>query len=471
MRRGRSQSIAANPVLIGAATTLVVVVAVFLAYNANAGLPFVPTYELKAQVPSAANLVKGNDVRLGGARVGTISDIAPVQHDDGSVTAVLTIKLETTVKPLPVDSTVLIRPRSALGLKYLQITKGTSSRGFADGATIQLRNARPEPVEIDQFLSMFDDRTRKAAQDNLTEFGNGFAGRGGDVNRALEDVSPLLLTLTPVAHNLADPRTGLGRLVTGLGRTARVVAPSAATQAALLGNLDTTFGALAVVARPFLQDAIAEGPATLNQAIRDFPQQRPFLANTEGLFRELRPGAAALAASSGDLADAFVVGTPTLKRSVALNQRLVPLFRALRRFADDPLVGLGVQDLTSTAQILAPTIASLAPVQTVCNYVTLFFRNISSLLSVGDANGTNQRFIIIATPQGPDNEGGPSARPANGPGRDNFLHANPYPNTASPGQAKECEAGNEGYLAGRQVIGNVPGTQRARTEQTKATVK
>ena len=35
--------IAGNPVLIGAATVLVVLVAVFLSYNANQGLPFVPT--------------------------------------------------------------------------------------------------------------------------------------------------------------------------------------------------------------------------------------------------------------------------------------------------------------------------------------------------------------------------------------------------------------------------------------------
>ena len=40
----RRASIAANPMLIGAATMLVVIVAVFLAYNANNGLPFVPTY-------------------------------------------------------------------------------------------------------------------------------------------------------------------------------------------------------------------------------------------------------------------------------------------------------------------------------------------------------------------------------------------------------------------------------------------
>src|SRR6478736_2205225 len=119
MRRG-SASIAANPVLIGAATTLVVLVAVFLAYNANSGLPFVPSYELRAEVPNAANLVVGNDVRIGGTRVGTVD-------------ARLDLKLETTIDPLPVDSTVIVRPRSALGLKYVQITRGQSSRGFEDG--------------------------------------------------------------------------------------------------------------------------------------------------------------------------------------------------------------------------------------------------------------------------------------------------------------------------------------------------
>ena len=59
-----------------------VIVAVFLAYNANTGLPFVPTYELKAEVPNAANLVKGNDVRIGGTRVGVV-DRHHAQHRPG----------------------------------------------------------------------------------------------------------------------------------------------------------------------------------------------------------------------------------------------------------------------------------------------------------------------------------------------------------------------------------------------------
>ncbi len=465
-RRG-SASIAANPVLIGAATTLIVVVAVFLAYNANSGLPFVPSYELKAEVPNAANLVEGNDVRVGGSRVGAVTAIEPRRHPDGSVTALLTMKLETTVKPLPVNSTVLVRPRSALGLKYVELTKGSSDRGLQDGATIPLRQARPAPVELDEVLNTFDDRTRAAARVNLNALGTALAGRGADLNLAIELANPLLLDLVPVMTNLSSRRTRLARFNDALGRTAGLLAPVAETQAALLRNLDTTFTALASVARPYLQDTIAGAPAALEAATRSLRAQRPFLANSEALFRELRPGARALRAAAPALADALVVGTPTLRRSVALNRRLVPAFEALQRFADDPLVTLGVKDLTATAKVLEPTIAYLTPAQTVCNYVTLFLRNTASLLSVGGKQGTSQRFTIIATPPGPNNEGQPSSAPANGPGA-NFLHSNPYPNTASPGQPRECEAGNEPFASGRKVIGNPPGKQSATTERTTA---
>ena len=107
----------------------------------------------------------------------------------------------------------------------------------------------------------------------------------------------------------------------------------------------------------------------------------------------------------------------------------------------------------------------LTPAQTRCNYVSLWFRNTSSLLSEGDANGTWQRFIIIASPTGPNSEGGPSSRPADGPGADNHLHSNPYPNTAAPGQPLECEAGNETFRKGATTVGNVPGRQSATTEE------
>jgi len=461
----RGAGIAGNPVLIGAATVLVILVAVFLAYNANQGLPFVPTYTLKAEVPSAAALVRGNEVRIGGSRVGTVDSITAKRRDDGTSVAILGLKLERDQMPLPRDSKLLIRTKSALGLKYVELTRGRSGDGFGDGDTVPLTAATPAPVEFDEFVNMFDDDTRAAMTTNIDSFGEAFAGRGTSLNQAIAAFRPLLADIVPVAQNLSDPNTGLKRFVAELGDAAAEVAPAAEEQAQLFVNLDRTMAALREVARPYIQDSISKGPATLDEAIRSFPIQRPFLANSEGLFRELRPGVRALRTGAPILADAVEVGTPTLRRSVALNRRLEPLLRELQAFAEDPQVELGVDGLTDVVRTLDPTLQHLAPAQIQCNYMTLWFRNVSSLLSEGDRNGTWQRFIIIATPQGPNNEGGPSSAPANGPNVENHLHTNPYPNTASPGQPKECETGNEGYARGRTVIGNVPGTQSATTEK------
>jgi len=51
--------LASNPVLVGAVTILVTTVAVFLAYNANNGLPFVPTYRVSIEVPNVPGVTGG----------------------------------------------------------------------------------------------------------------------------------------------------------------------------------------------------------------------------------------------------------------------------------------------------------------------------------------------------------------------------------------------------------------------------
>src|SRR3954454_10390165 len=108
--RSNRQSVFGSPVLVGAITVLVVVVGVFLAYNANKGLPFVPTYDVNAHVPSGADLVAGNDVRIGGDRVGVVDSIKPVRDRNGHVSAILGLKLDKTVDPLSASSTVIVRP-------------------------------------------------------------------------------------------------------------------------------------------------------------------------------------------------------------------------------------------------------------------------------------------------------------------------------------------------------------------------
>jgi ABC-type transporter Mla subunit MlaD len=471
-RRRGATAIASNPVLVGVATTLVIVVAVFLAYNANAGLPWVPSYRLKLEVPSAANLVKGNEARIGGLRVGVIDEITPVRRPDGTYASVLNLKLETRVRPLPVDSKIIIRPRSALGLKYIQITEGSSSRGFEDGATIPLANyAKRRPVDIDEFYSMFSEKTREAAQENLRGYGAAFAGRGESINRAIVAFKPLTLNAARVLGNITERDTRFERFFKEQGDAAGIVAPVAAIQAALFVSLDRTFTAFADVARPYIEQSITKGPSGLDTATEVFPRVRPFFTNAAQFFTELQPGFRALRASHRDLADAFVTGKTTVRRSAGLNRRLTGFLRALDRLARDPIVPIALRDLVETIKALDPTLQYLTPAQTVCNYVGLFMRNASFLLSEGDANGTWLRFVPIVTPQGPNNETAPSSAPAAGGGPDqtsasrNFLHVNPYPSTAGPGQTRECEAANEQFAPGRTVIGNLPGSQGTNTEE------
>ena len=470
MSRGRGSALAASPVLVGAVTVLVTIVAVFLSYNATSGLPFVPTYDLKANLPNAQQLVRGFDVRIGGARVGLISEIDPRRREDGSTYAQVTMKLDKQLEPLPAGSTLRVRPRSALGLKYIELQPGPEGgETLPAGSTIGVQDVRPT-VELDEFFNMFDAKTRVGQRNSLDGIGGGLAGRGQDLNTAIEAFVPLVTDLEPVARNLSSPDTRLGRFFKALGDAAEEAAPVADDQASLFVNLDISFTALAGIARPFLQETISEAPLTEEVAIREFPLQRPFLRNQTALFRELRPGVATLPHSAPILADALQAGTEVLPRTKQTNEDLADVFDALADFSDDPLVRQGIDQLTRLSSSLRPTLHFLTPAQTVCNYATLWFRNAASLLSDGDTNGTWQRFMVVAAPTqlasnifGPNNEGFPSNGLANGPQVENHTHLNPYPNTAAPGQERECQAGNERYARGQTLVGNTPGNQGTKT--------
>ncbi len=469
----RRNSIAANPILIGAATALVVMVAVFLSYNANTGLPFVPTYNLTVQLPSAANLVVGNEVRIGANRIGIVSSVEAKRMPNGTTIAELGVKIEDRLRPLPKDTTTLVRSKSALGLKYLELTRGTSSDGLEQDATIPIEQSS-EPVEFDEAFSWADEPTRKAQQRQLVGIGDALAGRGQDLNTAIAGLAPLLEQLRPVAENLSDPDTNLAGLIQGIGRFTGEVAPVAEEQAQLFVNLDATFSAFASVARPYLQDAITEWPVLEQTLIDELPKQRPFLRHSTELFAALRPGTRALAGESTAVANALELSGPALKQSITLNQRLRPTLRELEATASEPLVQLGVRDLRSTGGILNPLLAFVTPAQTVCNYGSILLRNGASVFSIGDSIGTAGRFQILVAPDGPNNENGPAAAPANGGGGlsneskkpYNFLRTNPYPNTAAPGQERECEAGNEQpFPIEKSLIGNFPGNQGTNTDR------
>ncbi len=454
--RGGIQGVASSPVIVGAVTVLIVIVAVFLAYNANNGLPFVSTYNLKARVPNANALVKGNEVRIGGSRVGVIKEVKPVQIGNGAIAAELDLSLDKGAEPIPANSTMIIRPKSPLGLKYLQIVPGNSHKGLAAGETIPLSAARPEPVDIDQFFDMFDEKTRTAIQRNNAGFGNAFAGRGPQINAALGALRSFAEHGQPVLRTLVEPSTNFGGFWEALEALSATVAPVAEQQASMFVALDRTFAAFARVSRPFIQETIEKGAPTLESVTADLPALRPFFRDSGRFFTALKPGARALGETSPTINAALRAGIPALNRSPALYAQLNPTAEALLDFQGQAGVFNGLELLTDTNEVLAPAIRFIAPAQTTCNYLALTFKQLASAFSKGNGEGNWLSAVGFEAPTGPNAESAPASAPANGPSVKNHLHFNPYPRTAAPGQEGVCEAGNERYVPEKTIIGHSP---------------
>ena len=441
--------IASNPVLIGAVTVLVVVVAVFLAYNANQGLPFVPTTELRVRVDNGANLVRGNEIRVGGTRVGVIEDMKPVRLDDGTTGAELKLKLDKKVGDVPRDSKFRIRPRSALGLKYLEIQKGSSRQAFRNGDTIPPEQASYS-TELDEVLGMFDEKTRKASQVNLRGFGDTFVARGRDVGRTIEALPGLFEHLEPVMATLGDPDTELQRMFDELADAARVVAPVSQQNAALFTSMADTFEAIGRDEQA-LKDFISKSPPTMDTAVASFRVQRPFLRDLEIFANNMAPATRELREALPPLNSALKVGTPVQKRAPELNDQLRKTFVTVRELAEEPGTNAALRGLTVTVATLNPQMRYYGPFVTVCNGPNSFFTYLAEHFSEEDTTGQLQRALANTTPRQKNSPGSMGASaPANGEevreGNAAFLQAQDYGAAITRDGRADCEAGQRGFI-------------------------
>jgi virulence factor Mce-like protein len=468
-------SIVASPVLVGAVTVLVAIISVFLAYNANSGLPFVPTYDVRAELPGGSNLVVGNEVRIGGFRVGVVEKIEPGaarpgesaanrEADDQRAIAVVTLKLDKTVGQLPRDTRVRVRPRSALGLKYISLTPGQGRETLRAGATIPLAQSL-KPTELDDFFGIQNAEFRRNLQKVYEGYGTALSGRGSDINVLISDLNPFLRKLEPVMRTLSDPKVRLGNFFRQAGRTSAQIAPVARTYAQLFVNMGTTFEALS--RHPDrLRGTIERLRPTLDAGIDSFPVQRPFLRDTARLARALRPVAARFETALPAVSDAFEVGAPVQAKAPRLYRETRNVFAALDDLAENPNTLLGLSDLRRLLEVATPLVQYVAPYQTVCNHWNYYWTGLSEHVSEEVPGGTGQRSasksgnntqdnrissteadLPVDVPKGQDPKTAtdPQGQPLQA------LHNGAYWNAIDSKGNADCEIGQRGYVRGPLV--------------------
>jgi phospholipid/cholesterol/gamma-HCH transport system substrate-binding protein len=448
MRRSLSDNITAREILVGAGFIAVLVSAVLISYGANRGLPFVPTYRISAEVPDAQELVRADQVRLGGARVGVVSDVQAVPRKGRRPAyARLELALQKDLQPLPVDTQVQVRPGSILGGKYLAIFRGRSPRGVPQHGTLPLPQGR-SVTDLDEAFRVFDDRTTRGVRGAVTELGDAVAGRGTTGSQTLAATRRLLPPGERVLRGLVSRRTNLARFIHGAAATTGALAGVSTQLGALVGDAATTLAAVDA-AGSSLGEGIEETPPTEAVATRALIRLTPLLATGAALSRELLPAAHLIPNANRHLALALEAGRTALRHRT--HGVLDPLLRSFDRLARDPASIGTIRVLTEGSKSLKPTLDFLDPVQRTCNAFGQFGRNVPSTLSEGDANGSWVRLTPIAGTGQIFQRAQPSPD----------LHLNFYPNETRT----ECEAGNEPFQPG-QHIGNPPGNQGTASDKT-----
>jgi ABC-type transporter Mla subunit MlaD len=436
----------------------VVAVAVYLSYIAENGLPFVPTYNIKIDVPNGAELVKNADVRLGGARVGQVLKILPEPRgtDPGynAPFARLTLALQRSLEPLPYDTRYQIRLASVLGGKYVEILPGHTrstpqTPALQDGGTFQLgtKFAHNIPiVDVDTAFRVFGPQTQQGIRNATGELGDAVAGRGTDFNGAIYATRQLFGPLDSLLGLLSSPNTHLAQFISGAASTAGALAPVAPTISALLSNSAVTFRALNNSA---FGQTIDQFPPTESVATTVLTNAQPVLADAAATVQALKPAAALLPKGAQRLDQIIRAATPVYKLAPALASNLQQALVEVDKLASNPAAiqtfnVLGDNDLATFGASafvgLGAILDSAANAQLACNVEGSWAANFggpNNPLSEGDATGTWLRSSLVLD-TGTLLE---SATPASN------LHLNYYPDES----AGHCTAGNERYTPGQDI--------------------
>jgi phospholipid/cholesterol/gamma-HCH transport system substrate-binding protein len=304
-------------------------------------------YEVRAIFDNVSGAVEGEDVKVAGAKVGSIKslDVTPEKK------AIVVLQIdEPGFSPFHADARCTIRPQSLIGEKFVECDPGTPAAQPLEeipegengaGEDLLPLERTSSPVDLDLVNNILRLPYRERLALLINEFGTALAGRGADLNEVIHRANPALRETDKVLKILANQNRTLARLATD-GDTA--LGPLARERARL-----SSF----IVEANETAQASAERRTELSQSFERLPrfleELKPTMRDLGLLSDEMTPVIADLGDAAPDLnrfilalgpfsrqsipsldslGDALEVGRPALRRTE-------PLLRDLTRFGRD----------------------------------------------------------------------------------------------------------------------------------------
>jgi phospholipid/cholesterol/gamma-HCH transport system substrate-binding protein len=348
--------------LAAAALGLAVVFAILLLTGGS-------KHEYTLVFQSAGQLVKDNDVQIGGRRIGRVAEIKLSDRNLAEVR----IQVDEPYAPLHKGTTATIRSGSLSGVanRYISLAPGPNSAAeLDDDATLGLDRTTTS-VDLDQLFNTLDPETRKSLQQVIKGSSEQYKGKGAKANEALKYFNPALSTTSRLVNELDRDQQSLQDFIIYTARATTALAERRGDVSELVSNANMASGAIASESDS-LNEALSELPRTLRQANTTFvnlrstlddldelvdaskpvaPKLAPFFKQLRPLVTDARPTIRDLSAlisrpgSGNDLIDLLKqqprltrIATPTFKHTVEGLQQGTPVLQFIRPYAPD-LIG------------------------------------------------------------------------------------------------------------------------------------
>ena len=234
-----------NAGILAAFTVFCLVVMEFLAINIGQPNPLSSDYTVHAVFADADGIPTAADVRASGVVVGKVT---AVSHDPNSPGySVVTIDISNgAAVPVYSNGFAIVRPKTLLGEKYVDLTVGSSNTGemIASGGFLPVAQTGKD-VSNDEIFNSFDATTRQQQSQVLAALDSAIKGRPGDIQAILPQLQQVVANLLPLAQVYEKDQQQTDDIFVQLNTIMQTLADEHQQLAGFLANGNVAFGAIA----------------------------------------------------------------------------------------------------------------------------------------------------------------------------------------------------------------------------------
>lgn len=267
------------------------------------------TYKLVFQ--NAGQLVKGDQVQIGGVPSGSIKDIELTKDNHAEIT----ISVDKPYAPLHEGTTAVIRSPSLSGVasRFISLTPGPNFKPkLSAGATLRT-DSTTSIVDLDELFNTLDPRTRRALQNVIQGSATQYAGKERLANLSAHYFSPALSTTTRVVDEISSDNKAFTDFLVNTSDLVSALAEKRDDLAGLVSNGGQTASAVAAQTQSFNQ-ALSILPDTLRQGNSTFVDLRSALDDLDKLVAASKVGTKGLAPFLRQLRPVVTEATPTVRQ-------------------------------------------------------------------------------------------------------------------------------------------------------------